>query len=72
MFIDHQKRESFVDLMTFSTMIKGYCKYQRLPNALTTLTTMKEFGIKADEVLYNSLLDGCSKSSQIVSAFNIY
>ncbi|CDW75338.1 UNKNOWN [Stylonychia lemnae] len=64
--------ENFVDLMTFSTIIKGYCKYQRLPNALQTLTLMKERGIKADEVLYNSLLDGCSKSSQLTSAFNIY
>jgi len=48
--------------MTFSTIIKGYCKYQRLPNALVTLSSMIEFGIKPDEVLYNSILDGCSKS----------
>ena len=33
---------------------------------------MKLRGIKPDEVLYNSLLDGCSKNGQINLAFSIY
>lgn len=33
---------------------------------------MRERGIKPDEVLYNSLLDGCSKNCQFNKAFQIY
>jgi pentatricopeptide repeat protein len=43
-------------------MIKGYCKEKNLEQALVTLDEMDKRGIKADEVLYNSLLDGCCKS----------
>lgn len=33
---------------------------------------MKNRGIKADEVLYNSLIDGCSKNGRIDVAFKLY
>jgi pentatricopeptide repeat protein len=33
---------------------------------------MEESGIKADEVLYNSLLDGCCKVNEIEIAFKVY
>lgn len=33
---------------------------------------MKSKGIKADEVLYNSLIDGCSKNGRHDLAFKLY
>ena len=33
---------------------------------------MEQKGIKADEVLYNSLLDGCCKSRQIDLALKVF
>jgi len=50
------------DLITYSTMIKGYCKEKNIEAALELLETMEDQQIKADEVLYNSLLDGCCKA----------
>lgn len=60
------------DLITYSTMIKGFCKDQNIEAALTALNTMETYGIKADEVLYNSLLDGCCKVNEIDMAFKVY
>jgi pentatricopeptide repeat protein len=60
------------DLITYSTMIKGYCREKNLEQALVTLDEMEKRGIKADEVLYNSLLDGCCKSRQIDLAMKVY
>jgi pentatricopeptide repeat protein len=53
------------DLITFSTMIKGYCKGRQIEKALSLLQDMEKAQIKPDEVLYNSLLDGCCKSDQV-------
>ena len=53
-------------------MIKGYCREKNLEQALITLQEMEQKGIKADEVLYNSLLDGCCKSRQIDLALKVF
>ena len=60
------------DLITYSTMIKGYCREKNLEAALVTLDDMERKGIKADEVLYNSLLDGCCKSHNYDMAMKVY
>ena len=60
------------DLITYSTMIKGYCKDKNIEQALVMLETMQKEDIKADEVLYNSLLDGCCKANQLDLAFKVY
>ena len=60
------------DLITYSTMIKGYCKEKNIEQALEMLNTMLKQNIKADEVLYNSLLDGCCKANQLDFAFKVY
>jgi len=60
------------DLITYSTMIKGYCKEKNIEAALVVLDTMQHNQIKPDEVLYNSLLDGCCKANQIELAFKVY
>lgn len=50
------------DLISYSTMIKGLCRSGDLRSALDVLTDMKNEGIYPDEVLFNSLLDGCAKA----------
>ena len=60
------------DLITYSTMIKGFCKDQNIEAALTALNKMEASGIKADEVLYNSLLDGCCKVNELEIAFKVF
>ena len=60
------------DLITFSTLIKGYCRVKDIEKALELHNQMLERGIKADEVLYNSLLDGCLKANQDKMALKCY
>jgi pentatricopeptide repeat protein len=60
------------DLITYSTMIKGFCKNHNIEAALTALNTMEASGIKADEVLYNSLLDGCCRVGELEIAFKVF
>ena len=50
------------DLITYSTLIKGHCRNKKIEKALILHEKMLQQGIKADEVLYNSLLDGCMKA----------
>ena len=51
------------DLITFSTLIKGHCRCKNIEQALILHEQMLQEGIKADEVLYNSLLDVCLKAN---------
>lgn len=59
-------------LIAYSTMIKGFCKYQRLESAFSLFRDLKNREISPDEVLYNSLLDGCSKNGKFKEAFELY
>merc|ERR1719183_1103127 len=50
------------DLVTFSTIVKGYCNSGCFQNALDVLKEVQSDGkFTPDEVMYNSLLDGCAK-----------
>ena len=53
-------------------MVKGYCKFQMLDKAIGILDIMMDKQVKPDEVLYNSILDGCSKCGKLDLAFEIY
>lgn len=73
-FTYHQSQAScHLDLMTYSTMIKGFCKFGHLESALTLLDAMRHSSTtQPDEILYNSLLDGCSKAGKLDLAFQLY
>lgn len=60
------------DLITYSTMIKGYCHQKNIERALMILDEMEKVGIKPDEVVYNSLLDGCCKADDIQIGLMVY
>merc|ERR1719337_578992 len=50
------------DIVTYSTIIKGFCNSGNLDRALKVLKDMKTSGkYTPDEVMYNSLLSGCAK-----------
>merc|ERR1719235_2287500 len=49
------------DLITYSTLIKGYCTSDQLDEALQLFTVMQKKGIRPDAIVFNSLLDGCAK-----------
>merc|ERR1719446_951038 len=50
------------DIVTYSTIVKGYCNSGSLDRALEIFKDMQSDGkFTPDEVLFNSLLDGCAK-----------
>jgi|JI10StandDraft_1071094.scaffolds.fasta_scaffold548726_3 pentatricopeptide repeat protein len=65
------RSETKPDLITFSTLIKGFCKDRHIDSAFKVLNEMKRANIEADEVLFNSLLDGCFRSNEIDLAFRV-
>jgi pentatricopeptide repeat protein len=61
------------DLITYSTVIKGYCRAKEMKEVFKIydfLKTRDDF--KLDEVVYNSILDGCAKTGSIEYANSIY
>jgi len=61
------------DLITYSTVIKGYCRAKEMSQVFKIydfLKTRDDF--KLDEVVYNSILDGCAKTGSIQQATLIY
>jgi pentatricopeptide repeat protein len=61
------------DLITYSTVIKGYCRAKEMSQVFKIydfLKTRDDF--KLDEVVYNSILDGCAKAGSIENATIIY
>jgi pentatricopeptide repeat protein len=55
------ERGVFPDLITYSTVIKGYCVQGDLEQAIQLFTLMRKRGIKPDAILFNSILDGCAR-----------
>jgi len=49
------------DLITYSTIIKGYCVQGDLEKGLQLFSIMQKKGIRPDAILFNSILDGCAK-----------
>jgi|EP00927_Polykrikos_kofoidii_P043882 pentatricopeptide repeat protein len=60
------------DMITYSTIIKGYCSFGDLDKGLALLQDMEAGGQFApDEVMYNSLLDGCAKQQRLEDALSL-
>jgi pentatricopeptide repeat protein len=49
------------DVATYSTIIKGYCMHGELMQSLELFQTMRRAGLTGDAVLFNALLEGCTK-----------
>merc|ERR1719145_143564 len=50
------------NVITYSTILKGYCQENRLEKAFQLLDEMKlTKDFRPDEIAYNTLLDGCAR-----------
>eukprot|EP00439_Symbiodinium_sp_Y106_P085642 s357_g29.t1 len=50
------------DLISYSTVLKGYCQNGELLKALCMFDDMKERRLRCDELVYNTLMEGCVKA----------
>lgn len=54
------------NLITYSSVIKGFCQQGDVQAALQTLEELrKRPRVKADEIVYNTLIDGCSQDGLV-------
>jgi len=60
------------DLITFSTLIKGYCNEANIDKALQVAEAIKSRGLRADELVYNTLMDGCVKANDIGAGVGLF
>merc|ERR1719487_613039 len=60
-----QTNEIEPDLITFSTLLKGYCQQNEVDKALHVFENIKQRGLKQDELVYNTLMDGCVKVNDL-------
>eukprot|EP00929_Paragymnodinium_shiwhaense_P009793 TRINITY_DN11412_c0_g1_i1.p1 TRINITY_DN11412_c0_g1~~TRINITY_DN11412_c0_g1_i1.p1 ORF type:complete len:992 (-),score=336.10 TRINITY_DN11412_c0_g1_i1:447-3422(-) len=60
------------DLITYSTLVKGYCLVGDLDCAFELLEEMKrDSGLRLDEIVYNSLIDGCGRQQKVGKAMKV-
>merc|ERR1719253_239223 len=60
------------DVVTYSTLVKGYCMAGDLDRAFAVLRKMLDSGRHApDEILFNSLLDGCARQQRVEEALSL-
>jgi pentatricopeptide repeat protein len=60
------------DLVTYSTLLKGYCHTGDLDKALQVAETIKACGFKCDELVYNTLMDGCVKANDLSAGIGLF
>jgi pentatricopeptide repeat protein len=71
--LEHEENAPQPDLITYSTVIKGYARTKDMENVFKLydfLNRRKDFVL--DEVVYNSILDGCAKTNSLEEAQRIY
>merc|ERR1719222_1321568 len=52
------------NIITYSTILKGHCHAGDLQLAFSVLKDMRrDTSLKPDEIMYNSLLDGCAQNN---------
>ncbi|CAE7445202.1 unnamed protein product, partial [Symbiodinium pilosum] len=60
------------DLISYSTVLKGYCQNGELLKALCMFDDMKERCLRCDELVYNTLMEGCVKSDDWKAGCGIF
>lgn len=60
------------DLITYSTLLKGYCQVGNLDKALQVAETIKACGLRCDELVYNTLMDGCVKANDLSAGVGLF
>merc|ERR1719453_411960 len=60
------------DIITYSTLVKGYCLEGDIDRGFAVLGELKKDDkLSADEIMYNSLLDGCAKQQRVDDALRV-
>merc|ERR1719201_748457 len=60
------------DLVTYSTLVKGYSLAGDVNRGFKVLEEMKSSGeLKPDEIMCNSLLDGCAREHRVDEALQL-
>merc|ERR1719443_2269267 len=72
--MDMRERKIAPNVITFSTMIRGFCRKGDVPAALTCLDELyrERPRLKPDEIVYNTLLEGCAKANLVTEAERIF
>eukprot|EP00746_Dinoflagellata_sp_MGD_P073993 gnl/MRDRNA2_/MRDRNA2_29951_c0_seq1.p1 gnl/MRDRNA2_/MRDRNA2_29951_c0~~gnl/MRDRNA2_/MRDRNA2_29951_c0_seq1.p1 ORF type:complete len:909 (+),score=221.53 gnl/MRDRNA2_/MRDRNA2_29951_c0_seq1:114-2840(+) len=71
-FNDMQRNAVEPDLITYSTLVKGFCQAGDLERAFDLVQDVKQDGgLKLDEIVYNSLLDGCARQQKVDQAMEV-
>merc|ERR1719183_2329391 len=73
LLMDMKRSSVEPDVITYSTIIKGYCMAGDLDRALHILEDMKSDGrLTPDEIMYNSILDGFARKHRADDALRIW
>merc|ERR1719375_1747016 len=69
---DMKKRGLKPNLITYSTVLKGHCLRGDIRAAFDVLNEMRaQTNFKPDEIMYNTLLDGCAQASLVEEGLRI-
>mmetsp|Transcript_48049 Transcript_48049/g.104530 ORF Transcript_48049/g.104530 Transcript_48049/m.104530 type:complete len:847 (+) Transcript_48049:28-2568(+) len=60
------------DLITFSTLIKGFCSLGDLAKSVCLAKELKSRGLQCDEIVYNSLLEGCVQICDLATGITLF
>merc|ERR1719321_914773 len=60
------------DLITYSTVIKGYCVTGDLEQAIALFSLMRKRGVQPDAVLFNSIIDGAARKQMTSLAEQVF
>jgi len=71
--MDDMKSKSISpNIVTYSTMIKGHCQSGDVHAGFALMEQMKrESNLKPDEIMYNSLLDGCAQQNLLDNGLRV-
>merc|ERR1719399_2046516 len=69
---DMKQRGIKANLITYSTVLKGHCLRGDIRAAFDVLNEMRaQTNFKPDEIMYNTLLDGCAQASLVEEGLRI-
>merc|ERR1719424_1531154 len=70
---DMERHNVEPNLISYSTMLKGRCQAGDINLALSILNQVrKQTSLKPDEIMYNSLIDGCAQHSLYTEGMQVF
>jgi len=60
------------DLITFSTLLKGYCQAGEMDKAFMVLDAIRDRCLPCDELVFNTLIDGCVKTCDLTTGLGLF